>query len=507
MFATKKHPYQALTLLLISFIAGILIAKYMNLQWQAIWPDFVLIIIGLLLITLINLVLDNKVLVLMGWIAIFFATGLMVYSYQSHKYFCTADLSGKNVEIAGTVINNPLVDYKSQEIIIKSNLGECQNIRLLAKIPHYPALRYGDEIKLTADIQKPGMIEDFDYARYLKPKGVSYLALNSLDVIATGNKRNIAMKFIAGLYDIKNRFESAINRTMAEPEASLGIGIITGSKRNIPEELTNNLNAAGLTHIIALSGYNVTIIVAALTSLLISVFNRKKIFWIGSFIVIIFIIMTGASASVVRAGIFSLLVLFAKTIGRKSYQTNLLLLAAALMLVFNPFLLADDLGFQLSFLAFAGIIYLGQFVQFMMENSFVKLLPDWLRKILRETLSAQIMVFPLIAFAFGRISIISPISNVLSLWILPVSMLLSFMAGVGGIIWYYLGRTLSILAWPVLAYIISVANISAKAPFSSLNTGKDNYLLILGLYLLIFLVVIALQKRIKRWQKDLQKSF
>lgn len=491
--------------MLISFILGVFAGKYLELKWQEIWPIFILAVFGILLVSLINLVLGNKILVMLGWMIILFIAGVAIYSYQNQKYFCAGDLSGENIEIEGKIINSPLLDYKSQELIIQTNRGGCQNIRLLAKIPRYPVFNIGDVISLHGNIQKPGMIDNFDYAKYLRPKMVSYLILSPQNIQSHGREYGIKNTILGTLYNFKNNFENAISRTMAEPEASLGIGIITGSKRNIPDDLNNDLSSAGLTHIIALSGFNVTIIVAALVSMLAGIFNRRKIFWIGSILVVIFIVMTGASASVVRAGIFSLLVLFGKTIGRKAYQTNLLLLAAALMLVFNPFLLADDLGFQLSFVAFAGLIYLARFVRFGIETSKLRLLPTTIKSMLGETLSAQIAVFPLIAFAFGRVSLIAPISNVLVLWLLPYCMLLAFAAGVGGICWYYLGRALSLLAWPWLAYIIAVAKYSAKLPFASLTVNKYNPAVILCLYFVIVLIGVLLNKRVANWQKNYQK--
>jgi len=216
--------------------------------------------------------------------------------------------------------------------------------------------------------------------------------------------------------------------------------------------------------------------------------------------------MTGASASVVRAGIFSLLLLYGKTLGRKAYQTNLLLLAAAIMLLFNSFLLADDLGFQLSFLAFAGIIYLSPLVGYIFAARRLSILPDWLKKALVETLSAQILVFPLIIFAFGRVSLISPLTNVAVLWILPLAMLLAFFVGISGLLSLYLGKIIGFAAWPVLAYIITVANLGAKIPLAALNTSKYQINIVLLLYLFITVTIVLTKPRVSIWQKKLQKS-
>ena len=289
IFTTKLHPYQVLTILLLSFVAGVFAAKYLDLSWQASWPVFVLIMLLLLFASLLNFLLGNKWLVVAYWMSLSIFAGLAIYSYKSQEYFCSSDISANDLKIKGVVINNPLLDYKNQEVIIESGLCEGKNIRILVKLPHYPALDYGDQIELNADLQKPGLIEAFDYAKYLKPKLVSYLALNPHTITVVSRKNDFGTRATGVLYSFKNNFEYSLSRNIAEPEASLAVGIITGSKRNIPESLSDNLNAAGLTHIIALSGFNVTIIVAALASLLASFFSRRKIFWIGSILVVAFI--------------------------------------------------------------------------------------------------------------------------------------------------------------------------------------------------------------------------
>ncbi len=497
----KLHPYQTLTIMLCAFILGIWLGGFTSLVWRNTGFIVYTSLLSLLLCAFVNKLLKNQILVLSSWLIFFILLGVAIYVHQNSYYFGGIISENENL-ITGTIVNNPSTNYKNQELIIESNNGG-QKLKILIKAPRQPQYYYGDVINVEGKIEKPGMIEDFDYARYLKPKKVSYVILNSSKIKCIESKKDFRWQTLRSLFNVKDKFESSLNQLFHEPYASLSVGLITGAKRSMPQELTDSLNAAGLTHIVALSGYNVTIIIIALSAIFANIMNRKKIFIAGSILVIIFIVMTGASASVVRAGIFSLLILYGKTIGRNAYQTNILLLAAAIMLMFNPFLLSDDLGFQLSFLAFGGLIYLSKITEYSLDKSLFKKLPEWVKSPLTETLSAQIAVFPLIAFSFGRVSLISPLSNIVVLWIIPLAMLLSFITGIFGILSYQLGKIAAFIAYPVLIYIIKITNVSAKVPLASVALQKYNYFIVLSFYVLIAIWLAAVKRKIYQWQKIL----
>lgn len=489
-------PYQVFTLLCAAFILGISIAPYLSFDWSSSAPVFLIIVCLLLLSALINLLMRTKFYVVLSWGLLIFITGLICYSFNSAT-FCEMTPLEENILVKGIIVSNPVKDFQRQQVILETEYGNCKDMRILVNLPHFPDYRYGQAISLQGKLQKPGMIDDFDYQKYLRPKRVGYLLLNPQQISPMGDSGPVKYRIISILYSVKNRFERSVVQVLPEPEASLGVGIITGAKANIDEGLQNDLNAAGLTHIIALSGFNITIIISALALLLSGRFNRKYVFIAGALLTITFIVMTGASASVVRAGIFSLLILYSRTIGRKAHQTNLLLLTAAVMLAFNPFLLKDDLGFQLSFLAFAGLIYIANPLTHFFNRSRLKSLHDYIKLPLIETLSAQIAVFPLIAFAFGRISLISPLSNIMVLWLIPFAMLLVFLCGISGMIFIPLGKLVGLLSWPALAYIIEVARLSSRLPLASINTPKYNFAFVSSLYLVVIIVLLLALKSMR----------
>jgi competence protein ComEC len=209
---------------------------------------------------------------------------------------------------------------------------------------------------------------------------------------------------------------------------------------------------------------------------------RKKSFWISLFGIIFFVILTGASASVVRAALMGCLVLLASQTGRASKITNALVFAAAAMLFLNPKILAFDVGFQLSFAATAGLIFLTPVLE--------KYFNRWpslsgVKESLITTLSAIIMTFPLILYNFGRISFIAPLANLLILPAIPLTMALGSIAVLGGLIYVGLGQVLAWLAWLFLSYIIKGVKILAKIPWASVQIGKIHWILLVVAYLII----------------------
>lgn len=491
----KLRPYNVFTFAAAFYILGILLGNYIEIVWSSSWLAFAMIICALVLSAHLNYLLGNKALVLLSWLILFLLCGMANFSYSESR-FCK--LSTGEQTLNGTIVNNPLRDFKQQEVILSVHKENCQNARILIKLPRFPEYYYGEAMTLQGNLAEPGKINDFDYKRYLKPKFVAYILLNPTRVSVTGRETGWKYTLVGSLYNVKHKLLDSINRSLREPEASLGAGILTGARADISDEMQNELNITGLTHIIALSGFNVTIIIAALIFMLIGFTSRRNLFIAGLIFIFMFVIMTGASASVIRAGILAMLILYGKTIGRKAYQTNLLLLTASLMLLFNPFLLRDDIGFQLSFLAFAGLVYFSKPLSFFLNRTNFARMPKFLAGPIVETLSAQVAVFPLLAFAFGRVSIISPLSNLLVLPSIPLSMLLIFIASIGGLFGIFIGKILGLMAWPLLAYVVYITHLLAKIPYSSISTTKYDLTLILALYGLIGAVYYLALIRMKR---------
>lgn len=256
---------------------------------------------------------------------------------------------------------------------------------------------------------------------------------------------------------VRDQFAEAVRMAIPDPEAALGIGYLVGQRRALPPELDEALQIAGLTHIVVASGYNLTILVrlARRTFMKLSRFTALAGAGglIGSFIAI-----TGMSPSMSRAGLVAGLSLLAWYYGRTFHPLVLLPFAAAVTLLVNPAFGWNDLGWQLSFAAFTGVLVVAPLAQ---AYFFGNDKPGTVRQILGETIAAQVCTVPIILLAFGEFSNVAIIANLLILPFVPLAMLLTFIAGVGALI---LPAAAMAVGWPatvLLQYMVTVAQYIA----------------------------------------------
>jgi competence protein ComEC len=286
------------------------------------------------------------------------------------------------------------------------------------------------------------------------------------------------------------RFSTGMENALPEPLASFGLGLLVGQRTNLPADVLNQLTVVGLIHIVAVSGYNLTILIRAIQRLKIrSKYQRVSL----SFILIIgFLMVTGFSASIVRAALVSVLGLLAWYYGRTLRPILIIAFAAALTGLFNPFYVWSDIGWYLSFLAFFGILVIAPII-----NSYLpKFENQNLTLVLVETLSAEIMTLPLIMMVFGQMSIVAIVANLLVVPLVPVAMLLCAIAALAGA---WLLAFAGWFAWPariILTYILDLVHMLASIPHIVLHLTL-NPTLMLSMYLLITTFAAVFYRRSK----------
>ncbi len=247
-------------------------------------------------------------------------------------------------------------------------------------------------------------------------------------------------------------FATNIQSAVREPQASLGLGYLLGQRRALPGDLQQALVVTGLTHVVVASGYNLTILVRLARRLFVKV-SKYLATLSASVMIVVFVAITGASPSMSRAGLIAGLSLAAWYYGRAFHPLVLLSFAAAVTVLIDPTYAWNDLGWQLSFAAFAGVLILAPLLQ---AYFFGNKKPGTIRQIIGETVSATIVTLPILVLAFGQFSNVAIIANMLVLPLVPLAMLLTFIAGIGAIVLPGLAMIIGLPADSLLSYMIAV---------------------------------------------------
>ncbi len=322
---------------------------------------------------------------------------------------------------------------------------------------NFPEVRYGDLLELSGHLEGPASFPDFDYKAYLAKDGItSVMHYPGIHILA----RNQGSALKTKLFYLKQQFTRSFSRAIPEPHAAFLGGLLIGSRESIPEKITEAFRATGTSHLIALSGYNITIIASSVAKLFrLFLYGVIGEFLLPALFVILFAVMTGAAPSVVRASVLGILVLVARRWGTPYQIKNALTFAGAAMVWINPNVLMFDLGFQLSFLATIGLVLWEQRVE-----KRLWWIPHFLqlRASAATTLAAQAAVLPLIWLNFGTISWISPLVNTLVLMTIPWAMLFGFLTGLVG----FFSSTLALIpgwfAYLFLSYELTIISFFAN---------------------------------------------
>jgi len=426
------------------------------------------------------------------FVALAFSLVLGVIFYQTQDYFArqnsSAPLNSQDVIGIKAVIDEE-PEIKDSSLWLRLKLIDGHQGRVLAKVrPYLENFQYGDEVAIQGRFEEPKNYNDFDFRAYLAKDGI-YSVVDYPEIIVTGHNQGSPLKSF--LFKIKNQFQEKIDKFLPEPEASFLAGLILGERQSLDKDLKTNLQKSGTSHLIALSGYNITIIVGAVLSLFLFLgFHRSWAFCFSVIVIILFVLMTGASASIVRAAIMGTLAMFGQRIGRLYHSRNALFLAALIMTILNPKIIRFDFAFQLSFMATLGLIYFEPLFEKIIRAD-VKSFLNW-RGVLALTLSAQAAVLPLLISRFGYFSLVAPLTNILILIFIPTTMLFGFLTGILGFIFSVLGQILAWFSYPLLKYEISVINFFGSLKFSGFNLGSWREAAFwLGVGLVAFLFVLA----------------
>jgi len=383
----------------------------------------------------------------------------------------------QEINLQGIIINEPEQRINQQKFEFKT---EDISGKILITTELYPKYHYGDKLEIFGELIEPAVFDDFDYQQYLA-KDKIYLVSYSPQIKLLD--KNQASQFKQIIFNFKDRLRDVIEQVLLPPQSSVLKAVFLGDKFGLSNELKDKLNISGTRHIVAISGMHMIIMTQILLFLALGIgLWRKHAFYFVVILLVLYIIMIGAPASAVRAGIMAGLLLFAQRIGRLRSAGRAVIFAATIMLIINPLLLKSDVGFQLSFMATLSIIYLKPILD---KKTVNWLNPFRIKDILMMTLAAQLGTLPLLIFHFGRLSLISPLANILIVPLLPVIMILGITLVFSGLIWLFFAK---IIAWPVwflLNYIIKVINYLSSVPLASIEFRSFSLIFFIIYYLVL----------------------
>lgn len=296
----------------------------------------------------------------------------------------------------------------------------------------------------------------------------------------------------------QNKLQLTFQRVLPEPFTSLLQGILLGIKTNLPKKLLADFKTTGLIHIMVASGYNILILIKVFRDQTQAYFGRFS-FWLTSLAILFFVLLIGSPPSAVRAGIMGIFLILARYLGRKELSFISICFAAFLMILAKP-TVWRELSFLLSFAATLGIIYLSPIFQRLINQGwFQKWIPPIFLSAFSETMGAQLMVLPILLSSFGRISIISPLANILILPLIPFVMSFGFFLLIIGMIWVFLGQILGWILYLPLNYIVWLTENLAKVSFASILLPHQNWLFVF-FYYLILSYFIFWYYRARKWK-------
>lgn len=393
-----------------------------------------------------------------------------------------------NVDGIATIVRNPESDDSGRSAVFRfdscTDGAACPRELVSGTFSIRSGVSYGDVGKLSCPLEIP----DEAWRMYYAKDGVAYRCR-----VSSWEKIGSRYPIRRSLFRFSGRFQEALSRALPEPEAGLAAGLLIGGSKRLPDAVVADFRSAGLSHIVAVSGYNISIIAICFLLLGIVCFlPRPKAAVFSLLATAAFVIISGAPASAVRAFGMSSVLVSAGWFGRRYASVQAIVLVASLMLLWNPLLLRHDIGFLLSFAATVGIAssspWIGRVMRRVSHGGFFV-------EAALLTFSANLFVMPVIFANFGTFSPVSFLSNAIILPIVPYAMLLSAVTGAAGMMSPFLGSLFAFPAYAAIRPIVLGAEYAAALSRKAMIQAEFGWVASIVWYGTIGLLFLLLEKR------------
>lgn len=404
--------------------------------------------------------------------------------YLKNKYLEIYKDDKSIISATAVVIKGPSEGEYNYKYTVKARTGKYKNKKFIVYInkKNKKLLEYGDLIEIKGEYSAPEVARNykgFDYSQYLKTLNIyGTIKVEESKII---NKNQLSPILIS-INNIKEKMIDNANRNMPKRTANLLLGILIGERDNIQEDIIESFRTANLSHILAVSGAHTSYIILGITYLISKSKTPKRIGYIITIInLLIFIIITGASYSVVRACIMAIVVIGAKICYRKENFFTSICISLIIILIQNPFAI-NDIGLKLSFMGTAGIVIFNKSI----TNFFIKLkIKQKIAEALSVTFSAQLMIMPITILNFNTISLTFFISNILASPLLGIIIIFGFISIFISLILNPISKILFLILHIFLELLILVSKVTEKIPGSSILVKTPNILFAIVYYILI----------------------
>lgn len=404
--------------------------------------------------------------------------------YLKNKYLKIYKDDKSIISAMAVVVKGPSEGGYNYKYTVKARTGKYKNKKFIVYInkKNKKLLEYGDLVEIKGEYSAPEVARNykgFDYSQYLKTLNIyGTIKVEEAKII---NKNQLSPILIS-INNIKEKVIDNANRNMPKRTANLLLGILIGERDNIQEDIIESFRTANLSHILAVSGAHTSYIILGITYLISKSKTPKRIGYIITIIILlIFIMITGASYSVVRACIMAIVVIGAKICYRKENFFTSICISLIIILIQNPFAI-NDIGLKLSFMGTAGIVIFNKSI----TNFFIKLkIKQKIAEALSVTFSAQLMIMPITILNFNTISLTFFISNILASPLLGIIIIFGFISIFISSILNPISKILFLILHIFLELLILVSKVTEKIPGSSILVKTPNILFAIVYYILI----------------------
>ncbi len=409
------------------------------------------------------------------------------------------------VEMVGMISDAPVIKGKAVSFRFASGTfihnGMTADIQgdALVRLPFYKELKYGDMLRLTGKPETPQQIEDFDYKNYLSNQGIyTVMYYPHVEILA----RDKGFAPISWIYTLRGNLGDSLARSLPEPQASLSQAILLGLRTNIPTDIMQAFYASGTTHLLAISGLNLTIILGMTLAATIWLFGRRyKIYiWLSLALIWTYALLTGFPPTVARAAIMGSVFLLAELSGRQRSTLAALSLAAAIMVAIEPRVMWD-VSFQLSFLSMLGLIYISPYLINRIEeagpaeHSLITRGKQLLVIGFGTALAAVLATWPAIATYFKTFSIAGIPATFFAMPAMPAIIMTSILTAFAGWAWHPAGVFFGWIAWLFLSFFLLVIRVFSAIPYMYIQGLELQPWQIALYYAALALVLLALKYR------------